>query len=226
MTRFKNKKAVVLLSGGLDSTTTLYIAKHQGYRVTALIFSYGQRHRKEILRAKRIAKLAKCDYCVLKISLPWKGSALLDKHQRIPECRSQELMAHNIPATYVPSRNILFLSYASSLAETIGAQAIFIGANIRDYSGYPDCRPQFFKAFAKSIAAGTKAGVEGRALHIQSPLIYKTKEQIIKLGQKLKVPYHLTWSCYKGGRKACGVCDSCLLRQKGFAALKCQDPAL
>lgn len=226
MTRRKNKKAVVLLSGGLDSTTTLYIAKHQGYHVTALIFSYGQRHSKEVLQAKRIARSAKCDYCLLKISLPWKGSALLDRQQKIPARRATTSMAHDIPSTYVPSRNILFLSYAASLAEAIGAQAIFIGANIRDYSGYPDCRPSFFRNFEKAIRVGTKAGVEGRVIHIHSPLIRKTKEQIIRLGQKLGVPYHLTWSCYQGGTRPCGVCDSCLLRQKGFAALQCQDPAL
>jgi len=226
MMRLKNKKAVVLLSGGLDSATTLYIAKHQGYRVTALIFSYGQRHKKEVLRAKRIARSAKCGYRILKISLPWKGSALLDRQQKIPEHRSIISMTHSIPLTYVPSRNILFLSYAASFAEAIGAQAIFIGANILDYSGYPDCRPSFLRNFEKAIRSGTKAGVEGRTIRIHSPLIRKTKEQIISIGQKLNVPYHLTWSCYRGGVKPCGACDSCLLRQKGFAALKCQDPAL
>lgn len=222
----RNKKAVVLLSGGLDSTTTLYVAKRQGYHVTALIFSYGQRHRKEVLCAKRIARLAHCDYHLVDIGFPWKGSSLLDRSQKIPEQRSLQAMSRGIPSTYVPSRNIIFLSYASSLAEAIGAEAIFLGANALDYSGYPDCRPQFFKAFARVVMVATKAGVEGCPVRIHTPLLRKTKEQIIRLGRKLAVPYHLTWSCYEGKAKPCGVCDSCLLRRKGFNALKIKDPAL
>lgn len=221
-----SRQAVVLLSGGLDSTTTLYIAQSQGYQITALIFHYGQRHQKEVLRAQRIARLAGCRYHVIQIALRWKGSSLLDRNQKIPEHRSPARIAQGIPSTYVPSRNIIFLSYASSLAEAIGAEAIFLGANIRDYSGYPDCRPQFFRAFARSIAVGTKTGVEKRPIRIHAPLLYKTKEQIIRLGCKLKVPYALTWSCYEGKSKPCGVCDSCLLRQKGFRSLKMKDPAL
>ncbi len=220
------KKAIVLLSGGLDSTTTLYIAKHQGYDVTALIFRYGQRHDKEVLRAQRIARFAGCDHRVLKISLPWKGSSLLDSHQAIPEHRALKNISYKIPSTYVPSRNMIFLSFASSFAEAIGAGTIFLGANVRDYSGYPDCRPQFLKAFVRAMRAGTKAGARGCAIQIKAPLIRKTKEEIIRLGYRLKVPYHLTWSCYKGQAKPCGACDSCLLRQKGFAALKRKDPAL
>lgn len=180
-----SKQAVVLLSGGLDSTTTLYIAKSQGYRITALIFHYGQRHRKEVLRAQHIARSIGCHHHVVRIALPWKGSSLLDRGQSIPEHRSLATISRGIPSTYVPSRNIIFLSYASSMAEAIGAEAIFLGANIRDYSGYPDCRPEFFQAFARSIAVGTKKGVEGRPIKIRVPLLYKTKEEIIRLGLKL-----------------------------------------
>ncbi|MFA6378659.1 MAG: 7-cyano-7-deazaguanine synthase QueC [Candidatus Omnitrophota bacterium] len=222
----KKKKAVVLLSGGLDSATTLYAAKDKGYHVTALIFDYGQRHKKELRHAVRIAHAAKCAFVVMKISLPWKGSALLDRRQKIPTRRLLKTISKMIPSTYVPSRNIIFLSFASSLAEAIGARAIFIGANALDYSGYPDCRPEFLSAFQKVLLEGTKAALTGQAIRIYAPLIKKTKEQIITLGIRLKVPYGLTWSCYQGKRKPCGSCDSCLLRAKGFDALGLKDPAL
>jgi len=224
MTKLKNKKAVVLLSGGLDSATTLYVAKHQGYQPTALIFDYGQRHKKEILFAKGLAKLAGCSYMVIKILFPWKGSALLDKTMPIAQRRSLKTMGETIPSTYVPSRNIIFLSFAASFAETIGACAIFIGANAIDYSGYPDCRPKFLKAFQAALAAGTKAGVEKKGIVIYAPLLKKTKKEIIALGLQLKVPYRMTWSCYQGKQKPCRVCDSCRLRQKGFDANKIKDP--
>lgn len=222
----KKKKAVVLLSGGLDSTTTLYAAKDKGYHVTALIFDYGQRHKKELHHAVRIAHAAKCAFVVMKVSLPWKGSALLDRHQKIPVRRVLKTISKTIPSTYVPSRNMIFLSFASSLAEAIDARAIFIGANALDYSGYPDCRPEFLSAFQKVLLKGTKAAVMGQAIRIYAPLIKKTKEQIITLGIRLKVPYGLTWSCYQGRGKPCGSCDSCLLRAKGFDALGLKDPAL
>lgn len=215
------KKAVVLLSGGLDSTTTLYFAKRQGHHITALIFDYGQRHQKEVHHARRIAKHAGCDHKIVKVSLPWKGSALLDKAVAVP--LNRVLKINDIPVTYVPARNIIFLSLAASLAETIGAQSIFIGANAIDYSGYPDCRPRFIKSFQKALAHGTKAGVVGKGIEIHAPFIKKTKAEIISMGRKLKVPYHLTWSCYQGKKQHCGVCDSCRLRKKGFAALKLKD---
>ena len=211
------EKAVILLSGGLDSTTTLYYALDKGYDCYCLVFDYGQRHRRELKSAVSVARLAggQADvvgvpYQIIKIKLPWKGSALLDSKIKIPKFKK---MRKGIPPTYVPARNTIFLSFATSYAEAIGAKAIFIGANAVDYSGYPDCRPSFIKAFQKVIKAGTK----NNKIRVQAPLIKKTKVQIIKLAMKLNVPLELTWSCYKGGKRPCGVCDSCKLRQKGFA---------
>lgn len=202
------------MSGGLDSAVALSIAKKQGYECRCLIFDYGQRHKKEIDAAKRVARAAGCKYEVLKISMPWKGSALLDEEIRVTSHRPQA--ASMIPATYVPARNIVFLSFALSFAEAIGAGAIFIGAHAQDYSGYPDCRPEFFRAFRKVVLSGTKAGSEGKGIKIETPLINKTKSGIIKLGAKLGVDFSLTWSCYKGGKTPCGECDSCFYRKKGF----------
>jgi len=209
-----NKKAIVLLSGGLDSATTLYIAKSEGYQCQGLVFDYGQRHKREIEAAKKISSLAKCPIKIIKIALPWKGSALLDNKIKLPGSRVK--VSSNIPVTYVPGRNIIFLSFALSFAEAISASAIFIGANALDYSGYPDCRPEFFAAFRKIVSTGTKAGVENKSIEIKTPLINKTKAEIIKLGRKLGVPFESTWSCYKGGKKPCGKCDSCYFREKGF----------
>jgi len=217
------KKAVVLLSGGLDSATVLYEAKRRGFAPYCLIFEYGQRHRKEIRCAQRIAAHAKCRHQLIKIALPWKGSSLLDARAALPRPKSGG--PTKIPSTYVPARNIIFLSFAASYAEAIGARAIFIGANAIDYSGYPDCRPEFFMAYRAMLAKGIKAGIEGKAIKIYAPLIRKTKAQIIRMGLKMKVPYHLTWSCYRGGRTPCGTCDSCLLRRKGFQALRMEDPS-
>ena len=206
------KKAVVLLSGGLDSTTTLYYAINKGYTCQALIFDYGQRHKRELRSAVAVAKRARVSYQILKITLPWKGSALLDAKVKVPTGRSLKKMATAIPSTYVPARNTIFLSFALSFAEAIGAQAIFIGANALDYSGYPDCRPDYYAAYQKVIAKGTKA----KKIKIVTPLIDLTKAEIIKLGRKLGAPLEMTWSCYQGGKEPCGVCDSCLLRSKGF----------
>jgi 7-cyano-7-deazaguanine synthase len=208
------KKCVVLLSGGLDSATTLFYSQAKGYQTYCLIFDYGQRHAKEILQAQKLARYTKSEYRIIKIRLPWGGSALLDKKVDLPKNRKD--MSGEIPATYVPARNIIFLSFAASYAEALGARAIFIGANAVDYSGYPDCRPEFYEAFALALKRGLKTGVGGKPIKIYTPLIRKTKAQIIRLGQKLKVPYELTWSCYAGGKKPCGVCDSCLIRAKGF----------
>jgi len=204
-------KAVILLSGGLDSTTTLYYAKSHGYQAYALIFDYGQRHQREIKSAVAVAKKTKVSYQIVKISFPWKGSSLLDKNLSLPIRRKFK----GIPSTYVPARNTIFLSFALSYAETIGAKAIFIGANAIDFSGYPDCRPNFYQAFQKVIQTGTKA----KKIRVLTPLIKLSKAQIIRLGLKLGAPLELTWSCYKGGKKPCGVCDSCRLRRKGFESL-------
>jgi 7-cyano-7-deazaguanine synthase len=205
------KKAVVLLSGGLDSATTLYYALDKGYKCQALIFDYGQRHRRELRSAVAVAKGVSVAYHVLRIKLPWKGSSLLDLRTEVPKNREMK----GIPSTYVPARNTIFLSFALSFAEATGAQAIFIGANAIDFSGYPDCRPAYYQAFQKVIEQGTKA----KKIKIITPLIKLSKEQIIRLGMKLGAPLAKTWSCYAGGKKPCGVCDSCLLRQKGFDAV-------
>ncbi|MBI3616488.1 MAG: 7-cyano-7-deazaguanine synthase QueC [Candidatus Omnitrophica bacterium] len=214
--RLKAPRAVVLLSGGLDSATTLYAAKSKGYRCHCLAIDYGQRHRRELRSAKAVARLAGCPIQFLRIRLPWGGSALTDRRIPVPRGRSFSQMGQGIPVTYVPARNTIFLSYAASFAEAIGASAIFIGANARDYSGYPDCRPAYYEAFRQVIRRGTKAGAEGKPIRIETPLIGKSKAQIIRLGKRLGVPYELTWSCYLGGAKPCRVCDSCLLRAKGF----------
>lgn len=205
------KKAVVLLSGGMDSLVTLYIAKRRSYKLHCLIFDYGQRHKKEVLFAKKIADRAKSRYTILKIKLPWKKSALLDRKISVPENRDLA-KDMKVPPTYVPARNTIFISFALSLAESIGASAIFIGANAIDFSGYPDCRPGYFKAFNELL----KRATELKGIKIIAPLLYKTKNDIVTEGRRLGVDFNLTWSCYKGGRLPCGVCDACRLRKKGF----------
>jgi len=214
----RNKKAVVLLSGGLDSAVTLFFAKKKGFDCSGLIFDYGQHHKKEISAAQKVAKSALCLAQVIKISLPWKGSSLLDKALRITQRNNAITQRRDnaIPLTYVPGRNIIFLSFALSYAEAIKAEAIFIGAHAQDYSGYPDCRPEFYRAFDKVISTGTKSGVEAKGIKIITPLIHKTKAQIIRLGAGLGVPFGLTWSCYRGASKPCGKCESCYFRIKGF----------
>ena len=219
------RQAIVLLSGGLDSATTLHFAKRQGYNCFCLIFDYGQRHKKEIESAKKIAKAASCHAQIIKIKLPWGGSSLLGKKSRIPQSKNiKENSA--IPSTYVPARNIIFLSFALSCAEAIKAGKIFIGAHIQDYSGYPDCRPEFYNAFKKIISTGTKSGVEDRGVKIETPLIHKNKAGIIRMAKKLGVPLGLTWSCYHGGKAPCGECDSCYYRQKGFQEADMKDPSV
>lgn len=215
------KSAVVLLSGGLDSATVLYQALRKGYCVHGLIFDYGQRHKKEIHLAQALAERNNCAYEVVVISLPWKGSSLLDKTQRLPD--NDVIDPKEIPSTYVPARNIIFLSFAVSYAEAVGARRVFIGANALDYSGYPDCRPEFFEAYERVMEKGLKSGGD---IKIDVPLLHKTKAQIIRMGMKLQVPYELTWSCYSGGRKPCGRCDSCRLRAKGFQEARYSDPGL
>lgn len=215
----EREKAVVLLSGGLDSSTALYIAKKRYRRCSCLIFDYGQSHRCELESAKSIAGFAGCDYKIIKIIFPWKGSSLIDKNEKI---QYNKKIGKKIPSTYVPGRNTVFLSYALSFAETIGAKKIFIGANAVDFSGYPDCRPQYYKNFNKLLAVGTKNG----DIKIETPLLYKTKKEIVESAFRLKVPLELTWSCYSGGKKPCGKCDSCVLRAKGFAHAGRKDPII
>lgn len=225
--RYK-KKAVVLLSGGLDSATVLYCARAEGYDCYCLIFDYGQRHRREISSAKRLASGAGCPFKIVRISLPWKGSSLLDSELPIQKKPSGSggFGRGKIPLTYVPARNIIFLSFALSYAETIRAKTIFIGAHACDYSGYPDCRPEFYRAFEKVIMTGTKAGVEGEGIKIETPLIKKDKASIIRLGNEKRVPFELTWSCYRGGRVPCGECESCYFRAKGFKEAGLPDPGV
>jgi len=212
-------KAVVLLSGGLDSSTVLYIAKKKYRDCGCLIFDYKQRHNREQECAKKIARFVGCNYKIVKIIFPWKGSSLIDKTKKIPYNKK---IGGEIPSTYVPGRNTIFLSYALSFAETIGAKKIFIGANAVDFSGYPDCRPQYYQNFNKLLAVGTKSG----DIKIETPLLYKTKKEIVELAVKLKVPLKLTWSCYSGGKKPCGKCDACILRAKGFALAGRKDPII
>ena len=219
-----DRKAVVLLSGGLDSATVLYIAKAEGYHCYVLSFDYGQRHRRELESARWIALQTSSPLQLLSFSLPWKGSALLDKTQSIPKGRSLQEMNREIPATYVPARNTIFLSFAASWAEAIGASTIYIGANALDFSGYPDCRPDYFAAFNRMIEKGTRE--REKPIELVAPLVSKTKAEIIQWGHRLGVPYEWTWSCYEGEDFPCGACDSCLLRAKGFKDAGIEDPLL
>jgi 7-cyano-7-deazaguanine synthase len=218
------KKAVVILSGGLDSTTCMGIAKEAGYTLYALTFDYGQRHARELQSAKEVAKhyQARMHHIVnLDFLKSIGGSALTDGSLGVPQDGVQE---NEIPITYVPGRNLLFLSMAASFAEVIGAEAIYIGVNALDYSGYPDCRPEFIDAVQHTLAVGTKAGVTGHPIRIEVPLLLATKAQIVQQGIKLQVPYALTTSCYVGEAEACGTCDSCRLRLRGFAEAGFEDP--
>ncbi|WP_128893725.1 7-cyano-7-deazaguanine synthase QueC [Longirhabdus pacifica] len=221
------KKAVIILSGGLDSTTCMGIAQDEGYALYPITFHYGQRHDREIEDAKRVAAHYGVSDRHRLISLDFLqqfgGSALTDHSIDVPTVVGDE-MEGQIPVTYVPGRNLLFLSIAASYAETLQADAIYIGVNALDYSGYPDCRPAFIEQMQKVIAAGTKVGVEGKEVKIETPLIYWSKADIVKRGLELHVPYELTTSCYNGGEEACGECDSCRLRLKGFAEAGSSDP--
>lgn len=219
----KQNKAVVLLSGGLDSATVLAIAKQQGYACHALSFDYGQRHNAELAAARRVAEaMGVVEHKILKLDLgSIGGSALTDLSIDVPEASVE-----GIPVTYVPARNTVFLSLALGWAEVLGARDIFIGVNAVDYSGYPDCRPEFIQAFEKLANLATKAGVEGECFHIQAPLIEMSKTEIIRTGMELGVDYALTVSCYQADEHgcACGSCDSCRLRKQGFTEAGLPDP--
>lgn len=216
-------KGVVLLSGGLDSSTTLGIANEEVDELYAMTFLYGQKHDRELQSAKDLAShYSIVEHKILEIPIAEVGkSSLLKDGEDIPEDRDID---EEIPSTYVPARNIIYLSYALSYAESIEADAIYIGANAVDYSGYPDCRPDFYEAFEDMAEEGTKRGVEGDPIDIRYPLIDLTKGDIVKKADELDVPLEKTWSCYKGKEKACGVCDSCRLRLKGFKEAGLEDP--
>jgi 7-cyano-7-deazaguanine synthase len=219
------KSAVCLLSGGIDSCVTIFIAKHKKYEIYGLSFKYGQRHEKEIECAKNIAsKLNVKNHIIFDIDLyKFGGSSLIDG-SLIPINNKLENIGKKIPNTYVPARNTVFLSIGLAYAETIDAESIFIGINSMDYSGYPDCRPEFIEAYQKMADLGIKRGINGKSINIKAPLLYFSKVNIIKKGLDLNVPFENTWSCYLGNKKACGKCDSCILRLKGFKELNIKDP--
>lgn len=222
------KEAVVLLSGGLDSATVAAIAAGEGFSVHALSFAYGQRHSFELEAARRVAASQRVtEHRVATIDLRVFGGSALTDEIAVPKGRGIEEMEHGIPVTYVPARNTIFLSFALAWAEVLGSSDIFIGVNALDYSGYPDCRPEFIHAFEEMANLATKAGVEGRQkLTIHAPLMHLTKAQIIRRGMELGVDYSLTSSCYDPGPdgKPCGQCDSCFLRRRGFRENGVEDP--
>ncbi|MBO7745582.1 7-cyano-7-deazaguanine synthase QueC [Paenibacillus sp. MWE-103] len=224
------KKAVIILSGGLDSTTCMGYAKEAGYELYPISFDYGQRHIIELENARAVAEhygtLDRYKVVQLGFLREFGGSALTDDSIDVPKTGTEPVPDEpgEIPVTYVPGRNLLFLSIATSYAETVGAEAIYIGVNALDYSGYPDCRPEFIAKVQDVIALATKVGVEGKPISIETPLIHLTKAGIVAEGLRMGVPYRLTTSCYNGEKEACGECDSCRLRLKGFAEAGTTDP--
>ena len=230
MDKQRERPAVVLLSGGLDSATVLAIARMHGYACYAMSFRYGQRHVVELDRAREIARrIGSARHIVVEFDLRQFGGSALTGDIAVPKQRSAEQMGHGIPATYVPARNTVFLSFALAWAETLGAADIFIGVNALDYSGYPDCRPEYIAAYERMANLATKATVEGRLrIRIQTPLIGLSKAEIIKQGAELGVDYSITHSCYDPAAdgRACGQCDSCVLRKKGFGEAGMEDPTV
>jgi len=221
------RTAVVLLSGGLDSTTALYWAMRRGYRPAALSVRYGQRHARELAAARAVARRAGAPLHEVSLALPWLGgSSLTNKRLTLPAVPLTRIGRGGIPSTYVPGRNTIFLALAASLADASGAEAIVIGANALDYSGYPDCRPPFLNAFSKVAKLGTKRGAEDKPLRVLAPLLRLDKKSIVRLARRLRAPLELTWSCYAGAARPCGRCDSCQLRAKGFREAGAEDPAL
>lgn len=223
-----NKPAIVLLSGGLDSATVAAIARRDGFDVHALSFSYGQRHSAELAAAERIAtQLGIEDHKTIPIDLRTFGGSALTADIEVPKGRDLDEMSHEIPVTYVPARNTIFLSFAMAWAEVLGSSDVFIGVNALDYSGYPDCRPEFIAAYQQMARIATKAGIEGATeFSIHAPPIQLSKAEIIRVGSSLGVDYSLTVSCYDadGSGAACGECDSCILRRKGFSEARLTDP--
>jgi len=221
-------KAVVLLSGGLDSTTVAAMTRAQGFQVYALSFDYGQNHKIELESAKRVAaKLGVQQHAIVKVDLRSFGGSALTSDLPVPKHRTAEAIGHGVPVTYVPARNTVFLALALAWAETLGATDIFLGVNALDYSGYPDCRPEFIRAFEVLANLGTKMGTEdGKRITIHTPLIAMTKKQIVEAGLRLGVDYSQTTSCYDPNERgeACGACDACLLRLKGFSEAGVADP--
>lgn len=221
-----SQRAVVLASGGLDSTVTAAVARRDGCDLYLLTFDYRQRHAVEIERAGQVAAaLGARQHLVVDVDLRALGGSALTADLPVPKNRTELDRGHGIPITYVPGRNLIFLSLAAAHAEVLGACAIYFGANVLDYSGYPDCRPEFIRTFEAAVQAGTKAGAEGKRIEVRAPLLTLTKEEIIQLGMTLNVPFHLTHSCYDPvGTVACGQCDSCLIRKEGFAKAGVVDP--
>ena len=221
-----NHRAVVLASGGLDSTVTAAIAKQDGCELFFLTLAYGQRHAIEVERARQVAAvLGVGNHLVMNLDLRAIGGSALTGPTAVPKDRAGNERNESIPITYVPGRNLIFLSIAAAHAEVVGASLIYFGANILDYSGYPDCRPEFIRAFEAVVQEGTKAGMEGSPLHVKAPLLMLTKVEIIQQGIRLQVPFHLTHSCYDpAGELACGRCDSCVIRREGFAKAGVVDP--
>ncbi|MBI5625020.1 MAG: 7-cyano-7-deazaguanine synthase QueC [Elusimicrobia bacterium] len=220
-----SSRAVVLLSGGLDSTTALCWARAKGWGVAALAVSYGQRHVRELASARAVARRLGVPLHIVSLELPWlKVSSLVGRSRELPNVPLSSIGKGPIPSTYVPGRNAVFLSLAASLADAIGAGAIVIGANSMDFSGYPDCRPEFIRSFERTARLGTRLGAEGGKMRVLSPLQRLDKAGIVKLALGLKAPLGLTWSCYAGKAKPCGLCDSCKLRARGFAEAGVEDP--
>lgn len=219
-------RAVVLLSGGLDSTVTAAVARHEGFALYLLTVAYRQRHAIEIEQARQVAAaLGVRNHLVVDVDLRALGGSALTGDEAVPKDRHAQARAQGIPITYVPARNLIFLSLAAAHAEIVGASAVYFGANVLDYSGYPDCRPEFILAFEQAVAVGTKSGVEGRRLEVRAPLLMRSKAEIIQLGMTLQAPLHLTHSCYDPiGSLACGHCDSCVIRRQGFAQAGVDDP--
>jgi 7-cyano-7-deazaguanine synthase len=220
------EKAVCLISGGLDSCVTSFIAKERGYEIYAISFNYGQLHKKELDCSNKIAQTVGVkDRIIIDIDFQKFGLfSLLNTSSASIQDHDLKDIGKEIPSTYVPARNTVFLSLALAYAESIDADAIFIGTNAVDYSGYPDCRPEYLQAYQKMADLATKKGVEGRSIKIEAPLLHLTKSEIIKTGLKLDAPLANTWSCYRGGELACGRCDSCILRLKGFKDVGVEDP--
>lgn len=219
-------RAVVLASGGLDSTVTAAMAKEAGFELCLLTIAYRQRHAVEIERARQVAAaLGAQSHLVIDVDLRALGGSALTDDLAVPKNRPAEARAAGIPVTYVPGRNLIFLSIAAAHAEVVGAGVIYFGANVLDYSGYPDCRPEFIRAFEQAVALGTKAGVEGRRIEVRAPLLMLSKAEIIQAGMRLQAPFALTHSCYDPiGSVACGRCDSCVIRKQGFAQAGVEDP--